>query len=88
MEPSSASEPVAEQVNVLPTETPVLGEIDAVVIDGTVFSTLTLAESESADPLESVAVAVHVTDEPTSVSDALTVYVLPVPTVELPTVQA
>ena len=60
----------------------------AVEIVGAEFSTVTLAEESAAEPSESVAVAVHVTLEPTSVSVAETVYVLPVPTEEVPTVQA
>ena len=86
--PSSASDPVAEQVTVLPITTPEEGEMDAVVIVGAVLSTLTLVLVVADEPSESVAEAVHVTLDPTSVSEAVTVYVLPVPTDEVPTVQA
>jgi len=72
-DPSSASEPVAEQVRVVPTTIPELGEMLAVVIDGAVFSTVTLVEEVAVAAEVSVAVAVQVTEEPTSVSDALTV---------------
>ena len=88
IDPSSASVPVAVQVRVLPTTTPEEGEMAAVEIVGVVFSTVMLAEESVAEPSESVAVAVHVTLEPTSVSEAETVYVLPVPTEKAPTVHA
>ena len=73
MDPSSASEPVAEQVSRLPTTTPEDGLIDAVVMLGAVFSTVTLAVEVAVAPEVSVAVAVQVMLEPTSVSEALTV---------------
>ena len=69
----------------LPTTTPEDGEIAAAVIVGAVFSTVTLADELTDNPSESVAVAVHVMLEPTSVSEAVTVYVLPVPTDDDPT---
>ena len=62
--------------------------MEAVVIEGAVFSTSTLAEEEAVAPLESVAVAVQVIESPTSVSEAVTVYVDEFETVEEPTVQA
>ena len=73
MLPSSASEPVAEQVKLLPTTTPEEGDMTAVVIEGAVFSTVTLAEELAVAPWESVAVEVQVMLEPTSVSEAETV---------------
>ena len=72
-DPSSASVPVAEQVRPLPTTTLEEGDMEALEIVGAVFSTLTLAEEVAVELSESVAVAVHVIDEPTSVSDADTV---------------
>ena len=71
-----------------PTTTPELGAITAVVMVGAVFSTSTLAEDVAVDPLESVAVAVQVMVEPTLISTAVAVYVLPVSTVVDPTVQS
>ena len=59
--------------------------IEAVEMVGAVFSTLTLAVEVAVELSESVAVAVHVMVDPTSVSEADTVYVLPVPTLALPT---
>ena len=52
-----ASDAVAEQAIVLPTTTPVDGEIDALEMVGAVLSTLTLAEDEAVDPELSVTVA-------------------------------
>ena len=63
----------ALQLNVLPTTTPLLGVICTVPTDGAVFSTLTLAVELAVEPLESVAVAVQVTVDPTSVSAEETV---------------
>jgi hypothetical protein len=54
---------------------------------GSVFSTITLAEDVLISPSESVAVAVHVTMLPTSVSDAETVYDDELPTTTDPTDQ-
>ena len=73
IDPSSASEPVALQLRVLPTTILEEGVIATVPIVGAVFSTSTLAEELAAEPLESVAVAVHVIGSPTSVSVAVTV---------------
>ena len=73
MAPSSESEPVAEQVRVLPTTTPEEGDMEAEVIVGAVLSTVTLDVVVAAEPSESVAVAVQVMVSPTSVSVAVTV---------------
>ena len=72
-DPSSASVAVAEQVRALPTTTLELGDMLAVVIVGAVFPTETLAVDVTDELLVSVAVAVHVTVDPTLVSDAVTV---------------
>ena len=72
-EPSSASVAVAEQVSEVPTTTLELGEMLGVVMVGAVFPTETLALEVTAELLLSVAVAVHVTVDPTLVSDAVTV---------------
>ena len=79
---------MAEQPIVVPTTMPELGVRLGVETLGALFSTSTLAEEETDDPAESVAVAVQVMVSPTSVSEAVTVYVLPVATLEEPTVQA
>ena len=71
-DPSSASVAVAEQVRALPT-TLELGDMLAVVIVGAVFPTKTLAVDVTDELLVSVAVAVQVTESPTSVSLAVTV---------------
>ena len=71
--PSSASEPVAEQLSCDPTTTLEEGVTEGLVIDGAVFSTSTLAEELVDEPEESVAVAVQVTEDPTLVSLAVTV---------------
>jgi len=86
--PSSTSEPDAEQLSTLPTTTPELGETVAEVTVGEVFPTSTPVEDVTVPPAESVAVAVHVIVEPTSVSEAVTTYVGLVETVEELTVQA
>ena len=88
IDPSSESVPDAEHPSVLPTTIPEEGAMMADVIVGAVFSTSTLADEVAAEPLESVAVAVQMIVEPTSVSAAVTVYVDDVETDELPTVQA
>ena len=72
-DPSSASEPVAEQLRVFPTTTPDEGDIAAVVIVGAVFSTETSTDELAVEPEESVAVAEQVIVEPTSVSEEETV---------------
>ena len=59
--PSSASLPDAEQVNVVPTTTLEVGEIDGVPTIGGVFSTVTDAEADIDEELLSVAVAVQTT---------------------------
>jgi len=71
-DPSSASAPEAEQVNVLPVTTPLAGDITAVVMVGAVFSTVTLVEALADVPTESVTVAVQVILSPTSMSEAST----------------
>ena len=86
--PSLASDPVAEQVNKESTTTPEDGAIAAAVIVGAVFSTSTLADEVAVELLESVAVAVQVMVDPTLVSEAVTVYVDNVETVDAPTVHA
>ena len=73
MEPSSASEPIPEHVTVPPTATPLEGDTDTELMVGTVLSTVTLELDVAVEPAESVAVAVQVTEEPTSVSAAVTV---------------
>lgn len=72
-DPSSASEPVAEQLRVFPTTTPDDGEIAAAVMVGAVFSTETSADELAEKPEESVAVAEQVIVDPTSVSEEETV---------------
>jgi len=57
--PSSASEPIAEQVNVEPTTTFDDGEMLGVEIVGGVFSTVTIAVSETVVAVVSVAEAVQ-----------------------------
>ena len=71
--PSSTSEAEAEQLRVLPTTTPELGEMLALPMEGAVFSTVTDAVDVAVAALESVAVAVQVMVDPTSVSAADTV---------------
>ena len=72
--PSSASVDTAEQVNVEPTTTPLLGEILALLLNvGAVFPTVTVSVLVALELLESVAVAVHVILSPTSISEAVTV---------------
>ena len=72
-----------------PTATPELGDILASEVKvGDVFSTSIESEEVMLEPEESVAVAVHVMVSPTLVSEVVTVYVVPVPIVVLPTVQA
>lgn len=72
-DPSSVSLAVVMHVSVLPTTTPDEGEMVGVAMVGAVFSTLTLIDEEAEEPSESVAVAVQVTLEPTSVSSDVTV---------------
>ena len=88
MDPSSASDPVAEQVSRDPTTTPEDGDIAALLMVGAVFSTTTLASEVTLAPLESDAVAVQVIIDPTSVSAAVTVYVDDVETDVEPMAQA
>ena len=66
------SEAVAEQLRLLPTTMLALGVMAVVLIVGAVLSTSTLEEDSTAEPLESVTVAVQVMVEPTSVSAELT----------------
>ena len=77
--PPSSSEAVAEQVKLVVVVTPVLGLTDTEEISGSLFSTVTEAESESVPPASSVAVAVHVmTSDAEAVAD-VSVNVAPVP---------
>ena len=87
MVPSSESDPDAEQLSKLSTATDEDGDISAVVIVGAVFSTMTSASDVVLAPLESVAVAVQVMIDPTSVSAAVTVYVEEPETLAEPTDQ-
>ena len=73
MDPWSTSLAVAEQLRLVPTTTPLEGEIAAAEMVGAVLITLTVAVADAADPLESVAVAVHLMVDPTFACDALTV---------------
>ena len=73
MLPSSASDPLAVHVSVVPTTTLVEGETVAVVMVGAVLLTLTLAVALLDAAELSVAVAVQTMLSPTSVSAADTV---------------
>ena len=73
MLPSSTSDPVAEQLRVVPTTTFELGLTVVEVMVGEVLLTVTVVEEVAEPPSESVAVAVQVTMDPTLVSEAVTV---------------
>ena len=77
--PPSSSEAVAEQVSVVETVTPELGLTDTLLISGSMFSTVTAAESEPVAPESSVAVAVQVMVSPTAAVSSVRVRVDPVP---------
>ena len=73
MLPSSASDPLAVHVKMVPTTTVVEGETVAVVMVGALLLTLTLTVALLDAAELSVAVAVHTMLSPTSVSAADTV---------------
>ena len=88
MLPSLTSDAVAEQLSVEPTTTFEVGEMLMLEMDGAVLDTVTLADDVAEAELESVAVDVQVMVSPTLASEALTMYVLPLPTLDEPTLQA